>query len=284
MNCRLCGGTEAVLFSKEQRDHRPFTLVHCRTCQVIQTLEQYEAVSPDYLTLADGSIDQHRLWCQADHKEPAFRQWQRITQPRWPDGPRHLLDVGCGTGGFLAYAARQGWQVFGFDASSAQADHARQRFPQVRHATSCQAYLAQLSAAAPPFAMITLWDVFEHIRAPQTFLQALSATLSTNGLLFLSIPNGKALHWKRWLYRMTGKPLSLDPWEHVFYYSGQALQRWLPEWGFQVETIGSMVCYPRPLSLFELVRRTGFALLNRTPSLAPQIYCLARKSDAGLAP
>ncbi|MEO5339255.1 MAG: class I SAM-dependent methyltransferase [Magnetococcus sp. MYC-9] len=281
MNCRLCATTDVELFSREQRGDQGFTLLFCRACQVIQTLEQYVAVSPDYVTLAGRSIDQAHLWCQAGHKQPAFRQWQRITQPHWPTGPRRLLDVGCGTGGFLTHAARQGWEVFGFDASQAQVDHARQHFPHVHRATRCLEYLARLSTPSPPFAMITLWDVFEHIRDPHPFLEELSAALADDGLLFLSIPNGGALHWKRSLYRILGKPLSLDPWEHCFYYSCHALQRWLPEWGFQVLGIGSVICYPRPLSLFEMARRTGFALMNRVPSLAPQIFCLARKARSG---
>ena len=129
--------------------------------------------------------------------------------------------------------------------------------------------------------MVTLWDVLEHIREPQAFIQEISHILTPDGLLFLAIPNGGALPWKRLLYRLLGKQLSLDPWEHVFYYSCQALQKWLPIWGFQVEAIGSMVCYPRTCSPFERVRRTGFALLNKLPSLAPQIYCVARKSHPG---
>lgn len=284
MNCRLCAGTHVTLFSQEYRGEQPFTLIHCPTCHVIQTLEQYETVSPDYLTLADDAIDQDHLWCQSGHKEVAFQQWQQMTQPYWPATPRRLLDVGCGTGGFLAYAAQHTWEVFGFDASQAQANRARQHFPQVHHATHCQEYLARLSPVGPPFSMITLWDVLEHIRTPETFLQALSPALAEDGLLFLSIPNGGALHWKRWLYRMVGKPLSLDPWEHVFYYSPQALRRWLPEWGFRVEKIGSVVCYPRPFSLFEMGRRAGFALLNPIPRLAPQIYCLARKAESTHTP
>ncbi|MBF0161862.1 MAG: class I SAM-dependent methyltransferase [Magnetococcales bacterium] len=276
MNCHLCNSTAVRLFSQEQRGEQWFTLLYCPDCQVVQSWEQTGRVSPDYITLTAAAIDTEHLWCQAEHKQPAFQQWQHLTRPHWPTPPGRLLDVGCGTGGFLAYAARHDWEVFGFDASSAQAEHARHRFAQVRQADSCQEYLAQLPAPPPRFQMVTLWDVLEHIRTPHAFLRELAPLLTNDGLLFLSIPNAGALHWKRLLYRMMGKPLSLDPWEHVFYYSRHALQRWLPEWGWQVVAMGSVVCYPRPWSPFEMVRRGGFALLNRMPDWAPQIYCMAR--------
>ena len=136
MNCRLCATAEVSLFSRQQRDGQNFTLLYCPACQVVQSLEHHEAVSPDYVTLAPAAIDQSYLWCQAEHKKPAFRQWQQITQPYWSTPPGQLLDVGCDTGGFLAYAASQGWQPFGFDASLAQAQHAQQQFALVRHASS----------------------------------------------------------------------------------------------------------------------------------------------------
>ncbi|MBF0096467.1 MAG: class I SAM-dependent methyltransferase [Magnetococcales bacterium] len=281
--CRLCQADALHPFAQEERQGLPYTIVHCRRCQAVQTLEQYEAVSPDYVNLPSSALDADHLWCQSAHKQAAFQQWQAITHPLWPDEPRPLLDVGCGTGGFLHFAATQGWQPYGFDASAAQASHAQKKFSQVRQASNCQDYLQQCTHP-PAFAMITLWDVLEHLRDPHTVMQQLHAALADEGLLFLSIPNAGALFWKRFLYRLLARPLSLDPWEHVFYYAPQTLQHMLPQWGFRVEQIGSVVCYPRPWSLFELQRRVGFALLNRLPTLAPQIYCIARKVSQRKSP
>lgn len=282
MTCHLCTSDQTHLFSREKRGDLCFTILRCQTCGVIQTAESHESVSPNYVTLTEEAIDTDRIWCQSEHKQAAFRQWGTNTQKLWPHPPGRLLDVGCGTGGFLRYAAQQGWEVFGFDASQAQADHARHRgaaFAQVRCATRCSDYLAQISLPTTPFSMVTLWDVFEHIRDPKAFLEEIHALLAHEGLLFLSLPNGGALPWKRQLHRLLGRPLSLDPWEHVFYYTTEALRRFLPAWGFRVEAMGSVACYPRPWSLFEVARRGGTALLNGFPQVAPQIYCMARKVD-----
>ncbi|MBF0183227.1 MAG: class I SAM-dependent methyltransferase [Magnetococcales bacterium] len=280
-NCRLCQAESLTPFGHERYHDLDYTIIYCKSCQAVQTVEQYDAISPTYVGMTPSAIDADHLWCQSDHKTAAFQQWQTLVQPLSTSPGGALLDVGCGTGGFLRYAAQQGWKPYGFDASGVQAAHARQQFDQVRQATGCRAYLAQLAQPGLAFAMITLWDVLEHLRAPQELMQELHAALDEKGLLFLSVPNSGALFWKRFLYRLLGRPFSLDPWEHVFYYSPLTLQKMLPHWGFRVEQIGSVVCYPRPWSWFEGGRRLGFALLNHFPAVAPQIYCVARKISQG---
>ncbi|WP_130470373.1 class I SAM-dependent methyltransferase [Candidatus Magnetaquicoccus inordinatus] len=280
-HCRLCAAEGLQPFAREQRHGLNYTIVYCRRCRAVQTLEHHDPISPDYIDLHPSALDANHLWCQSEHKQAAFRQWQTITGNLWPDEPRQLLDVGCATGGFLQFAAHLGWQPYGFDASAVQAAHAQKSFPQVRQALNCRDYLQQLAKPPSSFAMITLWDVLEHIRDPHRVMGELHALLAEGGLLFFSLPNSGALFWKRFLYRLSGRPFSLDPWEHVFYYAPITLRTMLPEWGFRVERIGSVVCYPRPWSLFELQRRIGFALLNRLPTMAPQIYCLARKVSNG---
>ena len=279
MQCRLCGSDQTQFFHKEQRDEKTFTVVQCQPCGMIQTVEHYDSVSPDYADLNTEAVDSARIWGQSTHKQPAFKQWLDLTQTQTKSPPGRLLDIGCGTGGFLQFAQQHHWQVFGFDASQAQADHSRQhnKLNHVRHATHCHDYLTQLAMPELTFSMVTLWDVLEHIRNPQPFLTEIHNLLEPDGLLFLAIPNGGAFTWKRPLFQLLKRPLSLDPWEHVFYYTPATLQHYLPKWGFSIENMGSIVCYPRPWSAFEMVRRTGFYLLNHFPTLAPQLFCLARR-------
>ncbi|MBF0367842.1 MAG: class I SAM-dependent methyltransferase [Magnetococcales bacterium] len=277
MQCHLCDATATSLFSREAHQGLAYTIIRCPDCGVIQTLEHHDAVSPDYIELPSEQVDAGRIWCQSAHKHPAFVQWQKIIQKWHGDSPGRLLDVGCGTGGFLRFADQLGWQAYGFDASSAQAQHARKNLPNVRSATICTDYLQQLHPEKPRFDVVTLWDVLEHIRAPRPFLDEIREVMAPGGLLFIAVPSGGALPWKKSLYKLLGKPLSCDPWEHVFHYTPAALERFLKEWGFQVEESGSVVCYPRPWSLFEMLRRIGFGLLGLFPAIAPQIYVVARK-------
>jgi SAM-dependent methyltransferase len=256
-----------------------YHVVHCSRCDLIQTVEHYAELSPDYVGLETFAVDENRLWCQGTHKLPAFDQWLAFAARFASNKAPTLLDVGCGTGGFLKFVSANGFRAYGFDASSAQAEHARTLFSDVRPANSIQAYLELLDQPILKFDFITLWDVFEHIRNPVPFLQQLAGALQPGGNLFISVPNGGAIPWKIRIRRALNKPADLAPWEHVFYHSMRSLKRCIEASSLETVSCGAVACYPRPLSLFELGRRAGFYMLRAAPNLSPQIFAWARKAS-----
>ncbi len=278
-NCRLCGSPEIEEVAQEEHDARIYHVVRCSRCDLIQTVEHYADLSPDYVDLESSALDESRLWCQGTHKLPAFKQWLahalRFATSKHPT----LLDVGCGTGGFLEFASAKGFRPFGFDASRTQAEHAVTLFPEVRHASSVPGYLETLDQLQLKFDFITLWDVFEHIRNPIPFLQQLASALQPGGHLFISVPNGRAIPWKIRIRRALNKPLDLAPWEHVFYHSRLSLIKCFEACSLEAVSSGAVDCYPRPLSPFELCRRAGFFILRAAPNLSPQIFAWARKTS-----
>jgi 2-polyprenyl-3-methyl-5-hydroxy-6-metoxy-1,4-benzoquinol methylase len=275
--CRLCGSPQVEDVAWEEHGLRVYHLVHCARCDLIQTAEHYADLSPDYVDLESDALDEARLWCQGAHKFPAFKQWlayaSRVTASKHPT----LLDVGCGTGGFLTFASAKGFRGYGFDASRAQAEHAMTLFADVRHASSLPGYLEALDQPQMKFEFITLWDVFEHIRNPVLYLQQLTDALQPGGHLFVSVPNGNAIPWKIWIRRALNKPLDLAPWEHVFYHSRHSLKKCIESSSLEPVCFGAVACYPRPLSFFEICRRSGFFMLRAVPNLSPQIFAWARK-------
>jgi 2-polyprenyl-3-methyl-5-hydroxy-6-metoxy-1,4-benzoquinol methylase len=180
----------------------------------------------------------------------------------------------------LKFAAAHGFRAYGFDASRAQAEYARKLFADVRQANSVHDYLKLIDQPGLRFDSITLWDVFEHIRNPISFLQQVANALEPGGHLFLSVPNGRAVPWKIKIRRAMNKPLDLAPWEHVFYHSTRSLKKCIEAASLEPLQFGAVVCYPRPLSLFEVCRRTGFFMLRAIPNLSPQIFAWARKTSA----
>lgn len=276
--CKLCGSPQVKDVTSEEHDFRTYHIVRCSSCNLIQTVEHHANLSPDYVDLESHALDEARLWCQGAHKLPAFKQWLAYASHLAASNHPTLLDVGCGTGGFLSFASAKGFRVYGFDASMAQAEHARSLFPDVRHASSLPDYLDTLDQPKLRFDFITLWDVFEHIRNPVPFLQQLADALKPGGHLFISVPNGQAIPWKIRIRRALNKPLDLAPWEHVFYHSIQSLGKCVQASSLDPVSFGAVACYPRPISFFELCRRSGFFLLKAVPYLSPQIFVWARKS------
>jgi 2-polyprenyl-3-methyl-5-hydroxy-6-metoxy-1,4-benzoquinol methylase len=166
--------------------------------------------------------------------------------------------------------------TYGFDASEAHATEARTRHHAVRKAISMRAYLDQL-ASIPSIDLVTLWDVFEHIREPNSLLAEIGSQLRpTRGFLFISVPSGAVNPAKVLIATALGKPIGLIPWEHVFYYTPKSLRTVLENAGFEVVELGGVQPYVRRLlSPHEILRRCAHHILRRS-SYAFQLYVLAR--------
>ncbi len=277
ISCRLCGAQTVKLLATEERGGISYRVGDCLSCGVVQAVDVPHTYSPDYVDLAQDAIEDDRLWCQGEHKLKAYAQWERVFG-RFGVAVKgaRLLDVGCGTGGFLDYVRSLGVLGAGFDASAAQVQAALARGLDVHHSVSPARFRSE-TAEDRGFDIVTLWDVFEHLRDPKGFLEELTPLMKPGALLFLSIPNGGALRWKRAIWEAAGRKFSYEPWEHVFYFRPKSLARYLEAWGFECLEVGSVVAYERKPSAGEFLRRAAFRATAALPAVNPQIYAVARK-------
>lgn len=278
LSCHLCGSVRVNALFSESRQGRVYTSYHCPACDLYQTLGEVEPVSPDYIDLEEGDLDPAHRFLQTAHKLPAFVQWQALVlnHLKNPLEKSTVLDIGCGIGGFLDFARSLKLTTYGFDASKAHAKEAQSQHPSVRHAISLQGYFQTLGAQ-PHIDLVTLWDVFEHVRDPAKFLADIHDVLkASNGTLFISVPSGAMNPTKVRIARARKRPVGLIPWEHVFYYTPKSLRRVIEEAGFDVLELGGVQPYVRqPLTMHEALRRTVHHTLRNT-SYALQLYVLAR--------
>jgi SAM-dependent methyltransferase len=275
--CKVCGTADVHFLFSEASFGKAHGCYYCATCDLYQTLGDIAPVSPDYIGLEEKDLVDEHVYLQRAHKRPAFEQWlkaiRRLTPPFAPQR-RSVLDIGCGVGGFLEFAASKGLQPYGFDASTAQARVARATFPNVRNSIGIDDYVAQLDHA-PAFDYVTMWDVFEHIREPRSLLRSICPHMTPTGLLFVSVPSGATTRLKLIIAKMTGREPGLIPWEHVFYYTKRSLRNMFETNGFDVLSVDGVAPYVRSLSAHEVARRAAHRLLAATP-WAFQISAFAR--------
>ena len=282
-HCLLCSCPRSVSIGEELISGVSFTVVRCSRCSLIYIQGGYSPISPQYVMLNEQDIDAEYIWRQTKHKELAFRMCLkevRRFQLYTPNSAvRYLLDVGCGIGGWMD-AARGQYECYGFDASPAQSNYARQRFPNVRCSSSLSEYRTCFDGHLPYFDLITLWDVLEHLRHPLDFMMELAPALSPTGVLFASVPAATPMIVKNWLlsYGWPKSRFSWSPTEHVAYYSPKTLRLLCQKSKLEVVRMGSVDIYHRALSPFELLRRFAFAMTRPLPSLSPQIYVLAKSN------
>lgn len=278
--CKLCGSPNVKFVFSEKRDGVTFASYHCRACDLHQTLGDIPSISPDYVDLEEGDLTEEHLSLQRGHKQPAFEQWRDAVaatgmEPSPGRRPK-VLDIGCGVGGFLDFAKSLGFETFGFDASRAQIDLAQQNHEHTRLATSIGEYVQQLGENHQ-FDLVTMWDVLEHIREPQAFLQSLHSYLHEKSVFFASVPSGAPTYARVAIGRLTGRPLGLIPWEHVFYHTPRSLTALLEKSGFEVLKTEGVAAYVREPSLFEYVRRAVHMAARRSPyALQISVYAQPR--------
>src|SRR6266436_4635487 len=139
-----------------------------------------------------------------------------------------LLDVGCGTGNFLAAARDAGYRVTGIELDRKAAGFAKERvaLPRVFPLTISE-FAGQ--HADEKFDVVTFFEVLEHQAAPVEFLQRVSMVLKARGTIALSVPNRE-----RW---MTGPDVLDYPPNHFLRWNAAALKHFLSAQGFEVLSI-----------------------------------------------
>lgn len=125
----------------------------------------------------------------AEYLNTAIQRLRRIRQLY----PNHhdLMDVGCGTGSLVAVAPSFGINAIGIEPSSLMVKWANRQGRMVRQGT--------WKDVGGPWAIITLFDVFEHLLDPQACLGHLRDCLTPTGTMVLEMPeyNAPAGQWRR---------------------------------------------------------------------------------------
>ena len=89
----------------------------------------YDLGNDFYAQWLDGSMTYSAALFDGDESltRAQERKYQRMLEQIDPKPGEHILEIGCGWGGFAEYAARRGMQVTGLTLSQEQLDFARQR-------------------------------------------------------------------------------------------------------------------------------------------------------------
>ena len=275
--CKICGGREHIFLFAELKNKKTYNSFVCLNCDVIQSTINSKYSITEYMRLDFNKIDSQHIFLQTQHKFSAFKDClKKVFYLANKDKFLNVIDIGCGVGGFLDYISNYSQNTFGFDASDAQISICKKRHPNVKQSISIDEYLTSLNFNSK-FDLITMWDVFEHVRNPQQFLLELRNYCDEKTLIFISVPNGNFARLKVKFFRLFNYPTDLVPWEHVFYYNRESFQSLFQATGYEIIDFGSVPLYERKMSFKEFFRRF-FAHIFCFSKYTPQIYCIVKKS------
>ncbi|MFL5319582.1 MAG: class I SAM-dependent DNA methyltransferase [Myxococcaceae bacterium] len=136
--------------------------------------------------------NEDRHWWFRGRREVLMSVLDRHLARAPESGPRHLLDVGCGTG-FMLEAMRRFGEVEGLETSPEARDYCRRRVPDV---TLYDIPLPEGLPHGRRYDAITAFDVIEHIEDPRPSLEAISRALAPGGTFICTVPAFSFL-WSR---------------------------------------------------------------------------------------
>jgi SAM-dependent methyltransferase len=222
--CDLCGTDDpGLLFEKET-----FRYVRCRRCGLVYVTPRLQAIierqKEFYEGLADYSGGFGKLVAKeySGHRSKKLRA-EAVKYLRYHI-TGHILDIGCGLGGFLRAASEQGWQhPEGIEIAPQAAGYVGRFFP-VRTEP-----IEEVHYEANRFDVVRLNNVIEHLSSPKAVVRAVHRILRPGGLFAFSTPNFDSLSvaiWGReWLY------FGGD--DHIYLFGPKTLTRLLEDSGFR---------------------------------------------------
>ena len=261
--CLICGSGESDLRYRITR----FDVLECRPCRQVflhplPSEEEIQQLFASLYTSGEGSVpelkDYYGFCFEDEPGNPLVEQYEA-----WLDiiervqAPGRLLDVGCGTGLFLAVARRRGWQPFGIDESLEATRHARDHF-------GLEPWVGEFESFADlgeSFDLVTGWDVIEHSRRPVKLMQAARRCLAPGGCVSFSTPNQRSILDLAGglIYRLSGGRVTgpLEKFyieQHFLYFTPDTARSCLALGGLEVFSMERELTDLRRLSLSPGVR------------------------------
>lgn len=157
-----------------------------------------------------------------------------------------VLDIGCGTGDFLAAIKKNTvWETVGVEPNQQAADLARNKNVKVfEHVEKLR---------EQEFDVITLWHVLEHVPNLEYYIQQVQQLLKNNGLLIVAVPNYKSYDAKHY----GTKWAAYDVPRHIWHFSKKAIKRIFETYDFKLIHIKPMYYDSFYVSLLSEKYKTG---------------------------
>ncbi len=191
--CPVCGEGAAVVASRLDRRRAALITVACEHCGLFRndplpTSEELRRFhEADYRESYKGirTPKVRNVYRSARLAKHRFQQIGR----RLPAGAQ-ILDVGSGSGEWLAILQKAGHQVSGVEPDPYYGEFARQQYG-VNVETSG---ILDLVRPGNSLDVITLFHVLEHLPDPLAALEKFRSWLRPGGLLFIEVPNTNCRH------------------------------------------------------------------------------------------
>ncbi|MBZ5855729.1 class I SAM-dependent methyltransferase [Flavihumibacter profundi] len=159
-----------------------------------------------------------------------------------------VLDIGAGTGAFLAEMKNSGWSVRGLEPDPGARKVAHDRYQLLFEDPSRLFDLAEGS-----FDVITMWHVLEHVHQLHEYIAHIKKILAPGGLLVLALPNytsADAVYYgASWA--------AYDVPRHLYHFSPESVRKLLGAHGLSIKSMKPMWFDPFYISMLSEGYKNG---------------------------
>ncbi len=150
---------------------------------------------------------------------------------RWTNG-KTLLDVGCGTGYFAGFMARNGYETTGVEVDEQSRISAQKKF-NIPVFPPADLFNGQIGGR---FSAITLWHVMEHLYNPGKYWERFHNLLEDDGVLIIAVPNrdGVEASWYDTYWAGYDVP------RHLWHFTPDPMKMLSSRYGFTLQSMKSM--------------------------------------------
>ncbi len=222
--CPICQHTDLVsvfdvIDQLVSRDS--FTLLECKKCgcrltngapDIASSPQYYQ--SENYISHSNTSTGLINRIYQLVRKQTLRQKVKWVERSTGQSGGR-ILDVGSGTGAFVAALRKAGWQADGLEPDATARMVAQDDF-----GVALLDIDRLFTLPAASFDAITLWHVLEHVHGLNEYMQQFHRLLRPGGSLLIALPNHTSLdaaHFGKWW-------AAYDVPRHLYHFSPRSIE------------------------------------------------------------
>lgn len=212
----------------------------------LETLASYYE-SEDYISHTDAK---RNLFEKIYHWVRSYMLSKKmsIVDTHTKSDAKKVLDIGCGTGDFLAMAKKYKWEIAGIEPDAQARKIATEKTGIEIHTNDWLSEIADDS-----FDAVTMWHVLEHVPNLDEQIQTLKRIIKPNGSIFIAVPNFKshdATHYKE-LWAAYDVP------RHLWHFSQKSIKSLFGKENMEVVKILPMKFDAYYVSLLSEKHKTG---------------------------
>jgi len=220
MNCNFCGSNKKKIVYTVDGYH----IARCKKCSLVYNANPVSTKVMDklYKTKYFGIKNK-------DGKVRGFEEsnapQDRLKMLKTIRSSGKLLELGCGTGGFLNLANAD-FEVFGIDISKAAVEYGRKRCG----LNMKTGVLEDNEFSDKYFDVVVMWHLLEHLPKPCNSLREVNRLLKVKGIIGIEVPNFNGFLWRLSKNKWKG---GLHPRYHRYQFTVKTLDNILKASGFE---------------------------------------------------